>query len=151
MKNLFKKTLEQLQPNLEQSQSNTDKRLTTGYVCTVTFWTEHHEAINKLIDELQKNEILKTDGSGMYIPCKLLPDPTNKYDKDAIAVYARIPNKPRATWHHIGFIPSKLIDTVKEKMKYVESGDYYFRINMKCSLITGTTFDVSIYESKFKK
>jgi hypothetical protein len=46
------------------------------------------------------------------IPCELRPEPSNKYDKNAIAIYAKAPSAKK--WHQIGYFFSEDTDKVRE-------------------------------------
>ena len=113
--------------------------LETGFVTNISHWDKHGQEIQKLHHELIKMDKLK-DGMA-WCNCQVLPEPTNKSDKNALKVLAY-----GKKWHDIGYIFKDDQKKVRKLMEYTKSNKYHFRVGFKFNQYNGVSLGLYFYE-----
>ena len=126
--------------NLFKKQEAPDN-LETGYICSVSHWDKHDQDIQKLLKELLKQEKLN-DGIA-WLSCQIVPEPSNKHDKNALKVLAY-----GKKWYDIGYIYQSDQAKVKHLMEYTIGNKYYFRIGFKYNQYNGVSLGLYFYQNK---
>lgn len=119
------------------------------YPIEVKFWQNHRQAIIELLGFYDLNE-LKDGRLTDYLKCKLIPEPENEHDKNAIKVYAGPRGSKTSELLDIGYIPSDMNVSIRTDMKKAVAGTHYWSLRMTFDLIYGLSFELSLRESKFQ-
>jgi hypothetical protein len=117
------------------------------YPIPVKYWKIHYKDLRALFEKagLDLNE-LQLSG---YLRCKVVPDPGNEYDKNALKVLGA--PKGGRTFFDIGFVPSEYAPYMKDDIKRVDSGSHYWSLRYYFDVSGGLQFNLSLAESKFAK
>lgn len=124
-----------------------EEPISSIYPIEVVSWKDMYEDISKLIDTLQKDGELIGITGRVYLNCRIEPEPQNKVDKNALKVYAKIGRKKTLYW--VGYVPSNLTSFIREDMKKVSSGQYYFSLSFYYNVMEGSNFKLWLKKSKF--
>ena len=127
---------------------NNNLQPTVTYPFEVTYWNAQREGIEQLINELELD--LNSDDPSAFLKCKLVPEPDNEHDKNAIQVYAGVRGR-NTKYYLIGYVPSDIAQDLKPDIKKVVSNSHYWLLRIKFDIIYGLRFDVWLKESKFQQ
>ena len=119
-----------------------------SYPIEISFWDDHYEGISKLLEECEID--LNTLHASGYCNGKLVPEPDNDYDPNAVMVYAA-PKGRGKTYHHIGYIPSEDALLIRSDIKKVVAGTHYWSIRISFDARDGLSFTIGLHESKFNR
>ena len=110
-------------------------------------WYIHREDIQQLAKDLGIDA-----GSTFkeYLKAKIVPDPGNKADKNALKVMAGKRGRGNG-YYFVGFIPAAETDLVRECQKAVDDGTHYWSVAIEYDILDGTRFYISLRESQYKK
>ena len=140
---LLKKALEKATP---VKATPVAAKPSVNYPIEVRFWKDHRDGITDLLRALDFT--VDDFGEWYTLRGKLVPEPDNEVDKNAIQVYAG--PKGKRNWFYIGYIPSDDAPYIKPDIKKVVSGTHYWSIRMKFDVAYGLEFDLRLKESQFK-
>lgn len=138
---LFKKASTKPAPEPAPSQS-------VAYPFETTTWNAHRNAIRELIKSagIDLNELSVNE----YLKCKIVPEPTNPSDPNALKVSAA-PSGRGKDYFDIGYVPKEYIPLVRTDMKKVQDGSHYWSIKLLFDVFRGISFSISLKESKFNR
>ena len=114
---------------------------------SVVTWSKFDTNIEAIIQEAKDHGI--DTKKSIRLRCKLVPEPSNRADKKAIKVMAKIP-VDSLKYRHIGYISGGETTMVRKYFQYVENGEYYWQLFMKLSRTQGTSFNLSLEKSKYQ-
>ena len=140
---LFRKT-----PKQTATVAPTEPSIT--YPIEVKYWNDHRDGIIELLKSLDfKIDDMEEGRFSTYLKCKLVPNPSNDFDKDAVKVYALPKGSRSKTMFDIGYIPSEFTPHIKKDMKKVNDKTHYWSLRMRVDIIYGIEFRLSLKESKY--
>lgn len=113
----------------------------TGYITSISHWDKHDKEIHKLHQELIKIGKLK-DGMA-WLDCQIVPEPSNKYDKNALKVLAA-----GKKWHDIGYIYMEEQRKVKKVLDYTKTKQYVLKVGFKYNQYNGVSLALYLFENK---
>lgn len=118
-----------------------------SYPIEVVYWRDHYEALSQLIksSDLDLND-LKASGN---FSCKLVPEPDNEYDKNAVKVSAALKGRGKKTWYDIGYIPSEVNQEIRADIKKVVAGTHYWSLRISFDARNGLILSIYLNESAF--
>jgi len=117
------------------------------YPVEVRSWSIHVESIRKLLEatEINLNECKVSE----YLRCKVIPEPDNESDPNALKVYAA-PKGRSKDFFDIGYVPSEFAPDMRGDVKKVVAGSHYWSLLMRFDVFQGISFSLKLEESKFK-
>ena len=117
------------------------------YPVEVVFWKDHYTSLSELFKaaEIDLNEMR---GSG-YLNCKLVPEPDNENDPDAVKVYAAVKGNKK-DWYDIGYITSDFNREIRPDIKKVVAGTHYWSLRWYFDVKNGLELSIKLHESQFK-
>lgn len=120
---------------------------TISYPIEVRSWNIHTDGVHELIKStgIDLNELT----ADVYLRCKVVPEPDNESDPDALKVYAA-PKGRSKDFYDIGYIPSEYTSDIKPDVKKAVAGTHYWSLRMRFDVFQGIRFTLSLKESKFK-
>lgn len=120
-----------------------------SYPIEVKFWNDHRDGIIQLLDSLEFNiDDMEEGRYATFLKCKLVPNPSNEYDKNAVKVFAAPKGKSK-TMFDIGYIPSDIAPYIKADIKKVNAKTHFGSLKMRIDVIYGIDFSLSLKESKY--
>lgn len=117
------------------------------YPVEVRSWSIHVESIRKLLEAtgINLNECKVSE----YLRCKVIPEPDNESDSNALKVYAA-PKGRSKEFFDIGYVPSEFAPDMRGDVKKVVAGSHYWSLLMRFDVFQGISFSLKLEESKFK-
>lgn len=117
------------------------------YPIEVRSWSIHVESIRKLLEAtgINLNECKVSE----YLRCKVVPEPDNESDPNALKVYAA-PKGRSKEFFDIGYVPSEFAPDMRGDVKKVVAGSHYWSLLMRFDVFEGISFSLKLEESKFK-
>lgn len=117
------------------------------YPVEVRSWSIHVESIRKLLEAtgINLNECKVSE----YLRCKVVPEPDNESDPNALKVYAA-PKGRSKEFFDIGYVPSEFAPDMRGDVKKVVAGSHYWSLLMRFDVFQGISFSLKLEESKFK-
>lgn len=140
---LFKKAPVKVEPvvNFEPSFS---------YPIQVKFWNVHRDGLCQLLKSIDLNiNDMENGRMSSYLKCKIVPEPDNKTDRNALKVCASHKSAKSKEFFDIGYIPSEFTAEVKKDNKKVEAKTHFWSLRMTIDIINGIDFNLYLKESKF--
>ena len=118
-----------------------------SYPIEVRSWSIHVESIRKLLEAtgINLNECKVSE----YLRCKVVPEPDNESDPNALKVYAA-PKGRSKEFFDIGYVPSEFAPDMRGDVKKVVAGSHYWSLLMRFDVFQGISFSLKLEESKFK-
>jgi hypothetical protein len=130
----------------KQAEAKTSTRSVT-YPIEVRSWSIHVEGIRKLLEATGTN--LNECKVSEYLRCKVVPEPDNESDPNALKVYAA-PKGRSKEFFDIGYVPSEFAPDMRGDVKKVVAGSHYWSLLMRFDVFEGISFSLKLEESKFK-
>lgn len=117
------------------------------YPIEVRSWNIHTEGIRKLLEAtgINLNECKVSE----YLRCKVVPEPDNESDPNALKVFAA-PKGRSKEFFDIGYVPSEFAPDMKSDVKKVVAGSHYWSLLMRFDVFEGISFSLKLEESKYK-
>lgn len=117
------------------------------YPIEVASWHIHTDGICELLKaaEIDLNECKVSE----YLRCKVIPEPDNESDSNALKVYAA-PKGRSKEFFDIGYVPSEFAPDMRGDVKKVVAGSHYWSLLMRFDVFQGISFSLKLEESKFK-
>jgi len=117
------------------------------YPIEVVSWHIHTDGIRELLKaaEIDLNECKVSE----YLRCKVVPEPDNEADPNALKVYAA-PKGRSKEFFDIGYVPSEFTPDMRGDVKKVVAGSHYWSLLMRFDVFQGISFSLKLEESKFK-
>lgn len=130
----------------KQTETKTSTRA-VPYPIEVCSWSIHVESIRKLLEAtgINLNECKVSE----YLRCKVVPEPDNESDPNALKVYAA-PKGRSKEFFDIGYVPSEFAPDMRGDVKKVVAGSHYWSLLMRFDVFEGISFSLKLEESKFK-
>ena len=130
----------------KQAETKTSAR-SVSYPIEVRSWSIHVESIRKLLEAtgINLNECKVSE----YLRCKVVPEPDNESDPNALKVYAA-PKGRSKEFFDIGYVPSEFAPVMRGDVKKVVAGSHYWSLLMRFDVFEGISFSLKLEESKFK-
>ena len=117
------------------------------YPIEVRSWNIHTEGIRKLLEAtgINLNEYKVSE----YLRCKVVPEPDNESDPNALKVFAA-PKGRSKEFFDIGYVPSEFASDMRGDVKKVVAGSHYWSLLMRFDVFEGISFSLKLEESKYK-
>jgi len=117
------------------------------YPIEVASWHIHTDGIRELLKAagIDLNECNVSE----YLRCKVVPEPDNESDPNALKVYAA-PKGRSKEFLDIGYVPSEFAPDMRGDVKKVVAGSHYWSLLMRFDVFQGISFSLKLEESKFK-
>lgn len=118
-----------------------------AYPIEVASWNIHLDGIRGLLKAsgTDLNECIVSE----YLRCKVVPEPDNESDPNALKVYAA-PKGRSKEFFDIGYVPSEFAPDMRGDVKKVVAGSHYWSLLMRFDVFQGISFSLKLEESKFK-
>ena len=118
-----------------------------AYPIEVASWNIHLDGIRELMkaSEIDLNECKVSE----YLRCKVVPEPDNEADPNALKGYAA-PKGRSKDFYDIGYVPSEFARGLRGDVKKVVAGSHYWSLLMRFDVFRGISFSLKLEESKFK-
>ena len=117
------------------------------YPIEIKYWQDHYPALSQLFKDAEADLYdLKFSKS---FKGKLVPEPDNPHDPNAVMVYAA-PKGRNKTFHHIGYVPAEFAQAIRPDIKKVVAGTHYWSISIQFDISEGLYTALYCRESQFK-
>ena len=117
------------------------------YPIEVRSWNIHTEGIRGLLEAAGIN--LNECEAFEYLRCKVVPEPDNESDPNALKVFAA-PKGRSKEFFDIGYVPSEFAPDMKSDVKKAVAGSHYWSLLMRFDVFEGISFTLKLEESKYK-
>lgn len=117
------------------------------YPIEVRSWKIHTEGIRGLLEAAGIN--LNECEAFEYLRCKVVPEPDNESDPNALKVFAA-PKGRSKEFFDIGYVPSEFAPDMKPDVKKAVAGSHYWSLLMRFDVFEGISFSLKLEESKYK-
>lgn len=142
----LKKQSAKIESFITKTAPTTSNTSAVKYPIDVVFWGVHTDAIIALMNacefDLNKGKISE------YIKCKLVPEPNNEVDSNAVKVCGA-PKGRGKEYYDIGYIPSEIAPYIRTDMHKVDTKSHFWSLRVNFDIINGVAFTLNLKESKY--